>query len=147
MSLALEVALHLIKRFEGCRLSPYLCPAGVPTIGYGSTRYLDGRVVQLSDPKITLDDAQTLLLCSVEQIYLPGVLKLCPNIDTPNRLAALIDFTYNLGVGRLKSSTLRREILAERWENVPTELSKWVLAGGRRLPGLVRRRQVEAALV
>lgn len=146
-SLDLEIALALIRRFEGCRLTPYLCPAGVPTIGYGSTRYLDGTAVQLTDPPITRMIAEGLLLGSVRRTYLPTVLRLCPGIDSPDRLAAIIDFTYNLGGSNLAASTLRRRINAGRWDEVPTELRKWVHARGRVLPGLVRRREAEAALV
>jgi lysozyme len=64
-----------------------------------------------------------------------------------NRLAALIDFTYNLGAGHLRSSTLRRKVNAKDWAAMPAELRKWVRGGGRVLPGLVARRNAEAALV
>lgn len=145
--LAVGVAAALCRRFEGFRPRPYLCPAGMPTIGYGSTRYLDGRAVQLTDPPINQAQAERMLLVTVHRIYLPAVLALCPGVTDARRLAALIDFTYNLGAGNLRASTLRRKVNANDWAVVPAELRKWVRGGGRVLPGLVARRDAEAALV
>lgn len=144
---AVEVAAALARRFEGCRLRPYLCPAGVPTIGYGATYYEDGTHVTLIDKPITKERADALLLWMVRTKYLPAVLKLCPGIDSPDRLAAIIDFTFNLGTGNLQASTLRRRVNAGRWEEVPKELRKWVKGGGRVLAGLVKRREAEVSLV
>lgn len=145
--LAIEVAAALARRFEGLYLTPYLCPAGVPTIGFGATYYEDGTRVQLIDPPITRERAETLLLWMVRTKYLPPVLRLCPGVDTPERLAALIDFTFNLGAGNLQVSTLRRKVNAGDWGAVPDELKKWNKAGGRVLRGLVIRRQAEADLI
>lgn len=147
IDLAVEVAALLARRFEGCYLRPYLCPAGVPTIGYGATYYDDGSRVTLNDPAITRERAEMLLFWMVRTRYLPQVLHLCPNIDTPDRLAAIIDFTFNLGAGALKMSTLRRRINAGQWDTVPDELAKWNKAGGRVLRGLTLRRAAEAALI
>ena len=143
----LALLLALLERFEGLRLRPYLCPAGVPTIGLGSTRYLDGRRVQLTDPPITREHAFLLARQQLLRDYLPQVLALCGAIDAPGRLAAITDFSYNLGGGALKASTLRRRIMAGRWDLVPAELRKWVRGGGRVLPGLVARREAEAGMV
>lgn len=147
IGLAERVAKALIRRFEGCYLRPYLCPAGVPTVGFGATRYLDGRAVQLTDPPITRQVAEVMLLESVRRVYLPAVLKLCPGVDTPERLAALIDFTFNLGAGNLRASTLRKRVNAGRWDDVPAQLRRWNKAGGKVLRGLTIRREAEAALV
>lgn len=147
IQLAIEVAAALVRRFEGLYLSPYICPAGVPTIGYGATYYKDGRYVTLKDPAITKDQADDLLLWMVRTRYLPSVLKLCPGADTPERLAALIDFTFNLGSGNLKASTLRRRVNAGDWEDVPSQLRKWNKAGGKVLRGLTIRREAEARLI
>lgn len=147
IDLATGIAAALCRRFEGLFLSPYLCPAGVPTIGYGATYYQDGRRVTLSDKPISREQAEALLLWMVKTRYLPEVLRLCPGIDDPCRLAAIIDFTFNLGSGNLRSSTLRKRINAEDWDAVPTELLKWVKAGGRKLRGLVIRRQAEIVLI
>ncbi|MBF6987266.1 lysozyme [Cupriavidus sp. IK-TO18] len=146
-ALAVQVAAALARRFEGLYLCPYLCPSGVPTIGYGATRYLDGRAVTLKDPPITRVVAEVMLLDQVRTVYLPWVLKLCPGIDTPERLAAIVDWTFNLGAGNLKASTLRKRIKAKRWADVPAEMRKWNRGGGRVLRGLVLRREAEAALI
>lgn len=147
MQRALEIAKALCVRFEGVRLRPYLCPAGVPTIGVGSTRYLDGRRVTLLDAPISYDAAMQLLERTLDRDYLPAVQTLCPGIDTDEQMAALLDFTYNLGVGNLRNSTLRKKINLQDWDRVKTELRKWVRGGGRVLPGLVARREAEIALI
>ena len=147
IELAILVALALMRRFEGLYLTPYLCPAGVPTIGYGATYYEDGTRVTLHDPTITRERADSLLIWMVRTVYLPQVMRLCPGIDNPNRLAAIIDFTFNLGSGALKNSTLRRKINEGAWDYVPAELRKWVKGGGKVLRGLVIRREAEAVLV
>lgn len=144
---ALALVMRLCMVAEGLFLSPYLCPAGVPSIGYGSTRYLDGRRVQLSDPPITREHALHLLRYEILANYMPGVLRLSRAVDTPGRLAALTDFAYNLGLGRLRGSTLIKRVQAGRWDLVPVELRKWVFGGGRRLHGLVKRRAAEIALL
>ena len=144
---SIEIAAALARRFESLYLSPYLCPAGVPTIGYGATYYEDGTRVQLTDPAITRDRAEALLLWMVRTVYLPVVVKLCPGVDNPRRLAALIDFTFNLGAGQLKASTLRKRVNERDWDAVPGELRKWTRGGGRVLRGLVIRREAEASLI
>ena len=143
----IELVLALCRRFEGLYLTPYLCPAGIPTIGYGATYYEDGTRVTLRDPPITREQAEALLSWHVRTVYLPAVHRLCPDVDSPERLAALIDFTFNLGAGNLRNSTLRRRVNEERWEDVPDELRKWNKSGGRVLRGLTARREAEAALV
>ncbi len=143
----IELLLALIRRFEGLYLKPYLCPAGVPTIGYGATYYQDGTPVTLSDPAITREQAEELLLWMVRTVYLPTVLKLCPGVDDPGRMAALIDFTFNLGGTALRTSTLRKKVNAEQWDEVPTQLIKWNKAGGKVLRGLTRRREAEIELI
>jgi lysozyme len=145
--LAVEVAAALARRFEGFYSLPYLCPAAVPTIGYGATHYEDGTPVTLKDPAITKERAEALLLWTVRNIYLPAVLKLCPGIDTPERLAAIIDFAFNLGAGRLKASTLRRKVNSDDWEAAKVELMKWVKGGGKVLRGLLLRRKAECDLI
>lgn len=149
LSSALEIAAALCRRFEGFYSKPYLCPAGVPTIGYGATHYLDGRPVRLSDPPISREAGERLLLRMLETTYIPALLKLCPGIAqaTPGQFAAMIDFTFNVGGSRLAASTLRKRVNAGAWGEVPAELRKWTRGGGRVLRGLVVRREAEAALV
>lgn len=141
-------ALELARRFEGYRGTPYLCPAGVPTIGFGTTRYLDGRAVTLSDTPVTRATAEVFLRHELAACVAAS-LRLCPVLaaEPDNRLAAIADFVYNLGAGRLQSSTLRRRINDRDWHRAAYELSRWVRGGGRVLPGLVARRAAEAALL
>lgn len=143
----LTVAAALCRRFEGFYPRPYLCPAGVPTIGYGATYYEDGARVTLRDAPIDQARAEALLLWHLRHVYLPAVLALCPGLDDPERAAALIDFTFNLGAGSLKTSTLRRKVNAGQWDEVPAQLRRWNKAGGRVLRGLTARREAEAALI
>lgn len=141
-----DLAAALCRRFEGLYLRPYLCPAGVPTIGYGATRYVDGRPVLLTDPPITRDAAERMLLLQIERTYLPAVQSLCPGVDGA-RLAAITDFAFNLGIGALRASTLRKRVLAGDWDAVPGELLRWNRAGGRVLKGLTLRREAEIELI
>lgn len=144
----LDLAAELCRRFEGFRAKPYLCPAGVPTIGYGSTFYSDGKKVQITDPAITEVEARALLMRELFHTYGPGTLRLCPGLAAnPAALNAIVDFCYNLGVGRLQTSTLRRKINAQDWEGAKEQLMLWTRGGGRVLPGLLKRRQAECALL
>lgn len=147
LDFALAVTTALQRRFEGLYLTPYLCPAGIPSIGYGATYYEDGTRVTLHDPAITRARAEALLLWMVKTVYLPAVIRFCPGIDTAERLAAIIDFAFNLGTGNLRASTMRRRINAGQWDAVPKELRKWVKGGGRVLKGLVARREAEVRLI
>lgn len=147
--LVLARATVIIKRFEGLRLSPYLCSASVATIGFGATFYEDGTKVTLKDPPITLARAEALLDWHIKTVYLPAVVKLCPALvhESSNRIAAIISWTFNLGAGQLKSSTLRKRINSGDWEDVPAQIRKWTRAGGVTLKGLTLRREAEARMV
>lgn len=140
---AVQIAAALARRFEGLFLRPYLCPAGIPTIGFGATFYEDGRHVQLTDPPITKEYAEKLLLWMVKIKFLPAVIILCPGVTDPEKLAGLIDFTFNLGTGRLKNSTLRKRVNAGQWDLVPDEYRKWNKGGGKVLKGLTIRREAD----
>jgi lysozyme len=144
----LDIAAALCKQFEGYRGKPYLCPAGVPTIGYGNTYYADGRKVALTDAPMSEPDAAALLLQELHHTYLPGVLRQCPILLTDERKCnAIVDFVYNLGLGRLQTSTLKRKINASDWNAAQEQLMLWTKGGGRVLPGLVKRRSAESALL
>ncbi len=144
----LDIAAALCKQFEGFRGKPYLCPAGVPTIGYGSTYYADGRKVALTDPPMSEPDAATLLLQELQHTYLPGVLRNCPTLLTDEKKCnAIVDFAYNLGTGRLQTSTLKRKINAQDWDGAKEQLLLWTKGGGRVLPGLLKRRNAECRLL
>ena len=150
----LDLAAELCRRFEGFRSKPYLCPAGVPTIGYGSTYYADGRKVTLEDSPIDEPQARALLAHELLSTYAPGVIRQCPILLTIaatqrdwRKMNAIVDFCYNLGVGRLQTSTLRRKINAQDWDAAKEQLMLWTRGGGKILPGLVKRRQAECALM
>jgi lysozyme len=145
---ALLLAAALCRRFEGLYTRPYMCPANVPTIGFGSTMYENGVRVTLSDPTITKERAEQLLQHELHSIY-PHVVRLCPTLPAlgPGPVAAIVDFTYNLGAGRLRSSTLRKKINAGELAAARNELARWVRGGGKVLPGLVKRREAEALLL
>ncbi|WP_288076710.1 lysozyme [Pseudomonas sp.] len=145
---ATSVAADLCRRFEGFRAKPYLCPAGVPTIGYGSTSYLDGRKVALTDPPVTEKAARAMLEASLVRDYLRPLTALSPVLARlPQALGALGSFAYNLGVPAYQRSTLRARVDAQDWIGAQTEIKKWTRAGGKVLPGLVKRRAAEAALL
>ena len=137
--------LKLTKKFEGFRAGPYKCPAGVATIGYGSTRYLDGRKVQMTDLPVTKEYAERMLEIDMLRRYI----KIRPRVHGPmtaGEKAALTDFAYNLGCGALFGSTLFRKYMAGDKRGASREFRRWVYAGGRRLRGLVRRRAAEKRL-
>ena len=144
----LSIAIGLVEYFEGFRSKPYTCPAGIWTIGLGSTVYSDGRRVTSSDAPVTLEQARELAQHELEHTYLPGVLRNCPGLITDvRRCNAIVDFAYNLGTGRLQTSTLKRKINANDWEGAKEQLMLWTKGGGRVLPGLLKRRTAECALL
>lgn len=132
-----ERGLQLIKHFEGLRLEAYRCPADVPTIGYGHTLG-----VKMGD-RITQDQAEELLRKDLA-IFERGVNKAVTALITQGQYDALVSFAYNLGLGALQGSTLLRKLNAG--EDASGEFGRWVHAGGKRLDGLVRRREAERAL-
>lgn len=139
--------LPVIAQFEGLYLRPYLCPAGVWSIGLGSTRYLDGRPVRATDPPITREHAYALAVEQLRRDYLPGVLRLCPGLHGYDRLAGVLSWAYNCGLGALQASTMRRRINAQDWPGAQAEMRRWIRGGGRILPGLVTRRVIESELL
>ena len=144
----LELAAELCRKYEGYRSKPYLCPANVATIGYGSTYYADGKKVTLQDPPMDEPTARALLLIELEHTYLPGVLRNCPILITDERKCnSIVDFAYNCGVGRLQTSTLKRKINASDWNGAKEQLMLWTKGGGKVLPGLLKRRISECALL
>ena len=144
----LPPALKIIKEFEGCHLHAYLCPAGVPTLGWGTTQ-INGRPVQLGDT-ITQAHADALLKEQVLEKFGPGVLRLIPTAVKwkADQIAATTSFAYNVGLGALEGSTLRQRINAGQpaAQVVAEELPRWNKGGQGPLPGLVRRRAAEIEL-
>ena len=147
----LRTAIELAKRFEGFERRvkrgteitaiPYVCPAGFWTIGYG-------HLCDAAHPPITEGEAEVYLARDL-QTALAATLRYCPVLATEpeRRLAAIMDFTFNLGGGRLQTSTLRRRINQRDWSGAAAELRRWVYGGGKVLPGLVARREAEVMLV
>lgn len=147
VSEAVEIAAALCRPFEGLRLKPYICPAGYPTIGYGTVYKPDGTKVTMDHPPISKETAEEWLMVELQKTYVSGVLQASPHlIAYPKVLGALGDFAYNLGVPRYRASTLKRRIDEKDWEGAKTELMRWVRGGGRVLPGLVKRRKAECEI-
>jgi len=135
----------IIRKFEGLKLTAYLCPANVWTVGYGSTFYENGSKVQQGD-KITLDRADKLLLEMVKrfEISVKGLVKSSIN---DNQLGALTSFAFNVGIGALSKSTLLKKVNANPDDpTIRNEFMRWTKAGGKVLKGLVTRREAEANL-
>lgn len=137
----MKALYDIVKRFEGCKLQAYKCPAGVWTIGWGST----GPDVS-EGSKWTQQQADARLEADLDK-FMAGVLRYSPVLnDHPNRLAAVTSFAYNLGLGNYQKSTLRKHIDAKKWDDAAKEFPKWNRAGGKVLAGLTRRREAEQDL-
>lgn len=143
--LASDNLIQLIKQFEGFKAKPYLCPAGIPTIGYGSTMYPGGRSVTLKDPMISEAQA-VIILKDTLSYYVAAVNRGVLVPLNQNQFDALVDFAYNVGVGALQKSTLLKKVNAKDFQGAANEFAKWTQGGGKELPGLVKRRAAEKAL-
>lgn len=131
--------IEIIKHFEGLRLEAYLCPAGVPTIGYGHTKG-----VKLGQ-KITKEQAEQFLADD----YLEAEQQVAHLVKVPlkhNQLEALTSFVFNLGIGNLRSSTLLRKLNTGDYIGAGQEFDKWVYSKGVKLNGLIARRKEERKL-
>lgn len=152
--------------FEGLRLKPYLCPAKVPTIGYGATFYEDGRKVTLKDAPITQERALALLKFHMQH-FATTVDSYATDAITQAQFDSLVDFAYNAGLAALKSSTLLRKVNTNPKDpTIGAEFAKWIYGGDgshngvdddgdglideegekQRLEGLVKRRTAQAKL-
>lgn len=140
-----EGCLNIIREFEGFRSKPYRCPAGVPTIGYGSTRYADGTAVKLSDPPITEARADEIMRTTLS-VYEDAVNRYKTVELNQNQFDALVDFAYNAGPQNLRTSRLLKLLNQNDYAGAAAEFGKWVYGGGKKLPGLVRRRAAERTL-
>ena len=138
-----EAGKKLIKEFEGFRAEAYLCPAGVMTIGYGTTRIKGNKVKE--GMLITTEEAEVFLeedLKTFEDAVNRNVL-----VDmTQNQFDALVSFVYNLGPSNLEKSTLLKKVNSNLFEAAAEEFLKWDKVKGKRLPGLSRRRKAESTL-
>ena len=138
--------LNIIKKYEGFRNHPYLCAAGIPTIGYGNSYYLDGRKVKLTDEPITIKDAEKLLK-SILNEFEKGINKVVNVRLNQNQFDAVVSFTYNVGIGAFISSTLLRKInINPNDESISHEFKKWNKVNGIVMKGLKKRRNEESYL-
>lgn len=135
-----EKGLKLIRDFEGCKLRAYRCPAGVWTIGYGSTgaHVYEGLT-------ITQEQAERLLLEDLER-FEDAVNDLVKVPLTQSAYDALVSFAFNCGIGALETSTLLKMFNDGEYKAAADQLLRWDKAGGKALPGLTRRRQAERDL-
>ena len=147
----IELAVDLIKKFEGYRDKAYLCPANVWTIGFGTTYYPNGTKVKQGDV-CTEQEARGWVANYIDKEILGPINKNMPVLYTYsllncNQKAAIIDFCYNLGITNFLSSTLLK-VMHENVNDarIRTELAKWNKAGGVVLQGLTNRRNAEIAL-
>ncbi len=134
-----QEGLSLIKKFEGCRLESYKCAAGVPTIGYGSTKGIEMEMT------ISKDRAEELLLEDVE-VFEAEVSKAVEVPLHQHQFDALVSWTFNLGGANLNASTMLKVLNQGAYEDVPYQMKRWNKAGGKVLEGLTRRRLAEALL-
>ena len=140
-----NACIRLIMESEGFKSAPYRCPAGVPTIGYGSTFYADGRRVEMDDMPITEPEAALLLLHEVQRVSGQIIEASKVPLDR-GQLDALTSFAYNLGFGSLIASTLWRKLQAGNLAGAAEQFDRWIHGGGKILPGLITRRAKERAL-
>ena len=137
--------LSIITATEGFVAEPYRCPAGIASVGYGSTVLLDGSRVKMDSKAVTEDEAKALLRKHLDHVE-TGILRFVRVSLNENEFSALCSFVYNLGIGRLQSSTLRAKLNRGERLAAANQFRRWVRAGGRVLRGLVIRRELERQL-
>lgn len=135
-----DKGIHLIKNFEGCRLTAYRCPANILTIGYGHT----GCDV-FAGQKITQEEAERLLRQDLT-VHCNNVSQLVKVPLNQNQFDALVSFEYNVGYGNFKNSTLLKLLNQGKYKEASEQFGRWKFAGGKVLAGLVKRREAEKAL-
>lgn len=141
-----ENGLKLIKKFEGLSLKPYLCRAGIPTIGFGNTFYENMKKVTLQDETITEERADSLFNFLVTTNFVNVVNRLVIVDINQNQFDALVSFVYNLGSGNFEKSTLLKKVNQEDFIGASLEFEKWNRASGKVLSGLTKRRLAEKEL-
>jgi lysozyme len=135
-----QAGIDLIRRFEGCKLKPYLCPAGYWTVGYGHV--IGNGKTKPEKQLYTQEEVNELLRTDLVR-FEQGVLRYCPVHLTQFEFDSLVSFSFNLGLGVLQRSTLRRKILRQDRQAAAKEILKYNKAGGQVLKGLTRRREAE----
>jgi len=141
-----ETCFNLIKKFEGISLTPYLCNAGVPTIGYGSTWYEVGQPVSMKDPPITKEIAEAMLRQNLK-VFWNTVYKLTRHELNDNQMSALTSLAYNIGLSAFSTSTLLRKVNGNPDDqSIADEFRRWNKVNGAVIRGLVNRRNEEAKI-
>jgi len=150
-------AIHMIKHHEGVRMRPYRCPALLWTVGVGhvidpshaAVKYEERRTLPIPegwDRSLSMGEVDVILAQDLGR-FERGVARLCPAaVGHQGRFDALVSFAFNVGLGNLQRSSLRMKTNRGEFEEAADEFMKWTKAGGRVLPGLVKRRQDERAL-
>jgi lysozyme len=134
-----EEGIALIKKFEGCKLRAYLDAVDVPTIAYGRTK--DVKIGDIC----TQQQAEDWL--EEELVEYEGYVNEAVKVElTQPQFDSLVSWTYNLGPSNLNRSSMLRVLNTSDYDNVPEQIMRWNKAGGRVLPGLVRRREAEAEM-
>lgn len=146
-------AVDICKKWEGYlrklpdgRAAPYLCPARVATLGWGTTFYPNGKKVTMQDTPITPEFAFECLMHEIEKKCAPTVDRVIKVSIHPLMRAACLSLAYNIGAGAFAKSTLVRRINERDWAACPAAFKMYRIGGGRVLTGLVNRRADEAAL-
>lgn len=153
-----KAGADLMHRFEGYRSRPYLCPASIWTVGYGHVLYQEQIRLPVSERKtfaLRPADARAWSKAEIDQLFETdigtferGVLRLVPGCHgLQGPFDALVSLAYNIGLGNLQRSQVRIRANRKDWEGAAEALMAWSKAGGRVLPGLLKRRQAEAALM
>lgn len=137
---AIDILIYLIKKYEGCKLTAYRCPAGIWTIGYGCT----GKDI-IEGITWTQKQADENLIRYCEH-YISSALAASPILKSQSqyKIAAIADFIYNEGIGHYIKSTLKTYVDSANWLKAQEEILKWNKGGGKILPGLVTRRKEES---
>jgi lysozyme len=144
-----KLGLAFIAQHEGFRSKPYLCPAGVPTVGYGHA--YPGRslseVRRLLAPHLPLSREEALGFLRTDAASAENVVNTLVTVPLAQRqFDALVSFVFNVGGTAFKRSTLLRRLNQGDYASVPAQLRRWTRGGGKVLPGLVKRRDAEARL-
>ena len=151
-----ERVIEMVKHHEGVRLRPYRCPALLWTVGVGHV--IDARHIGVKleerknlpipdgwDRSLSMDEVNQILSQDLAR-FETGVLRLCPNGLTPGRFGALVSFAFNAGLGNLQRSSIRMKHNRGEYEEAAEAFMVWTKAGGKELPGLVKRRRDEKSL-
>lgn len=140
-----EQCIKMIKHHEGVRTKPYQDPIGLWTVGVGHLIEDGKKLPKEWNRELTDEEVDALLYKDLERFEI-GVKRLTKVALSQSQFDALVSFSFNVGLGNLQSSTLRSKLNREDYEGASNEFPKWRRAGGKILPGLVKRRADERAL-